>query len=352
MAALWCDDFKSYGNTPAFMLDGLYSSVTCTLVEDPDPSIAGTVLRMDDFFATVRKALPTPRDTIGQAFRFWLAALPVSANIPSFVRFSDGANVCHVSLTVTSTGVIQAYRGTILGAGGTLLGSTAGPVLTANAWNHIEVKAKISDTVGTVEVRVNGVTVLNLANQDTANSADLTIAQVELSNNNGFDGTPRIDGYFKDYFVWDTTGTHNNNFAGSVNVVALTPDSDVALTWALSGGATGFSLVNEAPPVDGGFISAGSPPPAIDKMGMTNLPADVTSVRALMTLVRARKTDGGDGNLQVGLISGASVDLGADRPITTAFTYYADFSEEDPATVAPWLPTAVNAANIQFNRTL
>jgi hypothetical protein len=352
MAGLWCDDFKGYGNTPALMLDGLYATANCTLIEDPDPMVSGTVLRMNDFFASVRKVLPAPQPIVGQAFRLWLAALPSSGNIPSFVRFSDGANVTHVSLTVTSTGVIQAYRGNILGAGGTLLGSTTGPVLTANAWNHVEVKSLISDTVGTVEVRVNGVTVLNLANKDTANSADLTIAQVELSNNNGFDGTPRIDGYFKDWFVWDTTGAYNNNFAGTVSVIALVPNSDVALTWALSSGAAGFSLVNESPPVDTSFISAATPPPAVDKMGMTNLPSDITSVRALMTLARARKTDGGDGNLQVGLISGASVDLGANRPLTTAFTYYSDFSEEDPATAAPWLPAAVDAANIQFNRTL
>lgn len=357
MAALWCDDFKSYGNTPAFMLDGLYAQVACDLVEDPDPLVAGNVLRLPNGVGSgrfVRKVLSTAQQTVGMACRLWMAALPPGARNPCLFRFNDGANIEHVCIAVTSTGVIQALRS--ISGTAVLLGQTAGPVLTANSFSHLEVKVKISDTVGTVEVRVNGVTVLNLVNQDTAASADLTVAQVLLTNSDAddptFGGSDIIDVYFKDLFVWDTTGAHNNNFAGSVNVVALTPSSDVALTWALSGGATGFSLINESPPVDASFISAGSPPPAIDKMGMTNLPADVTTVRALMTLVRARKTDGGDGNLQVGLISGASVDLGADRPITTAFTYYSDFSEEDPATVAPWLPTAVDAANIQFNRTL
>ena len=353
MAALWCDDFKSYGNNAALLLDGLYSSESCSLSEDPDPLVTGFVLGLGTvvFFDHLRKALPVAQQTVGMCARVWFDSLPGGALEPGFFRFDDGANVVHVSISITSTGVLRAYRNTP--SGGTLLGSTTGPVITSNAWNHIEAKVKISDTVGTVEVRVNGVTVLNLANQDTANSADLTVAQVVLTPSSRTDlvfDTVKI--YMKDLFIWDTTGAHNNNFAGTVSVVALTPNSDVALTWALSGGATGFSLVNESPPVDTSFISAATPPPAIDKMGMTNLPADVTSVRALMTLARARKTDGGDGNLQVGLISGASVDLGADRPLTTAFTYYADFSEEDPATAAPWLPAAADAANIQFNRTL
>lgn len=355
MAAVWCDDFKSYGTTPAFMLDGLYAAASCLLVEDPDPIITGTVLKLGTvaFFDNVRKVLPSAQATVGMCARVWFEGLPGGAENPCFFRFNDGANVTHVSIALTSTGVIQAWRGTQSFPTGTLLGASSGPVVAANSFNHIEAKVKISDTVGTVEVRVNGVTVLNLTNQDTGNSADLTVAQVMLTPSGRGDlATQVIPIYFKDFFIWDSTGARNNNFAGTVNVVNLTPNSDVALTWTLSSGATGFSLVNESPPVDTSFISAAFPAPAADKMGQTNLPADVTSVKTLMTLVRARKTDGGDGQLQVGLISGASTALGANRPITTAPTYYSDIQETDPATGVAWLPTAVDASNIQFNRTL
>lgn len=356
MAALWCDDFKSYGTNTALMLDGLYAAAECTLTEDPDPIVTGNVLLLNGtgggFFDNLRKVLPTPRATVGMCARVWFASLPAGALNPCFFRFNDGANVCHVAIALTSTGVIQAWRGAQ--SSGTLLGASAGPVIASNSFNHIEAKVFISDTVGTVEVRVNGVAVLALTNKDTGNSADLTVAQVQLTPSSRTDLVTDSDIYIymKDFFVWDNAGARNNNFAGSVSVVNLTPSSDVALTWALSGGSTGFSLVNESPPVDSSFISAVFPAPAIDKMGQTNLPADVTSVRTLMTLVRARKTDGGDGSLQVGLISGASTALGANRAITTAPTYYSDIQETDPATGASWLPTAVDASNIQFNRTL
>jgi hypothetical protein len=71
-----------------------------------------------------------------------------------------------------------------------------------------------------------------------------------------------------------------------------------------------------------------------------------------MPIHRSRKTDAGDGNIQVGAISGASTGLGADRPITTAYTYWWDIFDTDPATAAAWSRTSVNAMNLQLNRTL
>jgi len=351
----WCDDFKSYGTTPAFMLDGLYAAASCLLVEDPDPLISGTVLKLGTvaFFDNVRKVFSAPAATAGMGARVWFEGLPGGAANPCFFRFNDGANNTHVSIAVTSTGVIQAWRGTQSFPSGTLLGATTGPVVTANSFSHIEAKVLISDTVGTVEVRVNGVAVLTLTGKDTGNSADLTVAQVMLTASSRGDlATQEIPIYFKDFIAWDSTGTYNNNFMGSVSVIALTPTSDVALNWTPSSGGVGYSLIDESPPVDTGYISAASPPPAAYKAGQSNLPSSVTSVRGLMTLVRARKTDGGDGSVQVGLISGASTDLGADHPVSTAFTYYYDFSETDPATTNPWLPAAVDASNLQINRTL
>lgn len=106
----WCDDFKSYGTTPAFMLDGLYAAASCLLVEDPDPLISGTVLKLGTvaFFDNVRKVLSAPAATAGMGARVWFEGLPGGAANPCFFRFNDGANNTHVSIAVTSTGVIQA----------------------------------------------------------------------------------------------------------------------------------------------------------------------------------------------------------------------------------------------------
>ena len=69
-------------------------------------------------------------------------------------------------------------------------------------------------------------------------------------------------------------------------------------------------------------------------------------------MVRARKIDGGDANLQTSLISGGDVDPSADRPITTTFTYWYDISETDPDTGNAWTPASFDAANVEIDRTL
>jgi hypothetical protein len=106
-------------------------------------------------------------------------------------------------------------------------------------------------------------------------------------------------------------------------------------------------------PTDTSYISANSTPPAASEFKFTPLPVDVTSVRGLISIVRARKTDGGDAQLQVSLSTNAvAYDAGADRTVTTAPTWYWDVSVLDAGTGAPYLPAAVDALQAKVNRTL
>lgn len=105
-------------------------------------------------------------------------------------------------------------------------------------------------------------------------------------------------------------------------------------------------------PQDLSYMSANSTPPAAMEYGFDNLPADVTSVRGLLVVGRMRKVDGGDGNVQMSLISNGDVGNGANRPITTTFSYWYDVSQLDPDTGLPWTPLAVNNMTGRINRTL
>ena len=351
MAALWADNFQAYGTDPAFLLNGIYAGNGCTLVDDPDPLVTQTVCFLGIFFSGLRKVLPASKTGIvGVAARFWFAGLPSGGgvNIPGIIAFNDAANTNNVSIAVTSTGAIQVSRGPV--NGGTILGTSA-PVLVSNAFNHVEALVKCNNTTGSIQVYVNGISILNLTAIDTAVTLE-ECSQINFSSANGFDGTPRADVYMRDLFIWDDTGALNNSVAGTVNVISLVPTSDNSLNWAPSTGTTGFDILDNSPPVDTIYIGAVTPPPSPAKFNMSNLPANVTSVRTLMTLVRAGKSDSGDGSLRNALISGASTGLGVDRPITQPFTYYSDIFETDPATAAAWTPGAVDAVVMQLNRTL
>jgi len=272
-----------------------------------------------------------------------MARLPSSGgDSPHIFSWRNGSNGEQAFVTVDTTGKIIAY------INGVAVGDSGGPVLTANAWWHIEAKMVFAGAASTIEVRVEGVTKVTGTGTTSADCA-----QVAWMNQGSGSGNQFIC-YWKDIIVWNGLGAYNNNFLGSCTVHSLIPDSDITVNWARNTGASDFGNIDEdGPPNDDtDYIYAIDPPPGVDVMGLSNLPIDVTSVKALMVLHRSRKTDGGDGNVQAALKSGASTALGADRPISAAYTYFRDVIETDPATAAPWTPGAVNAAQLQLNRTL
>lgn len=355
MAILWADNFKNYGTDDNKLLDGLYAQIggasITGLTADPSPDATGNVFLVGSGTAGFLRHVFSPAGVAiaGISARFWFTNIPTSTGTaPNFIQFRDTGNTTQVSIALSPSGLIEAWRGTT--NSGILLG-TSGTGIAPNSWNHIEARVEVSDTVGTVEVRVNGIVVLSLSNQDTrtglANLSQVAFAsgygQTTFSQSTNF--------YLKDYIAWDTSGTVNNSFLGTCAVISLYPDVDDSFAWTPSTGSTGFNLIDEATPNDSDYISAGDPPPAASEFGLTNLPPDIVSVKALLPITRSRKIDGGDGNLQAGL-KGTLTDLGANNPITTSFTYRWDVSELSPDTGAAWTPVEVDNVKLQVNRTL
>jgi hypothetical protein len=350
----WMDNFQIYGTDGGRvgrMSNGVYAEVLglVDLVADPDPTAAGLFcLLFGQLVGTrVRKVLPTARTTIGIAARYWLVNLPNAAGGGPNISVRDTGNNVHCYITCDPSGNIQAYRHDT--AGDVLLGATTVPPLIANAWKHVEAKFVIDAAAGSVEVRVEQVTVLTLAGIRTSSNvvgAVATVQNVQLGNSN------LINYYTKDFIIWDGTGGFNNDFMGSCQVLKIIPDGDVALNWTPSTGLTGYNLINEVTPDDDtSYITAPSPAPAPYKCSLSDLPVYVTVVKGVMPIHRSRKTDGGTGNIQLGVVSGAATGLGVDRPITTAYTYWWDVFDSDPNIAAAWTKAAVNAMNLQLNRT-
>lgn len=373
MAIEWADNFQNYGqngyggSAPVLALrDGAYEVVDTnalgiSLPKDPDPNISTTVLRFGTTLVSVdsillRKVYRTFEPTKGTSFRLWFNSLPPANRILPQLRFTAPDSSTLLTVCWTSQGQLQVYQGTPGNSvsPGVKIAETAGPVYTAHAWTHFEIKYTANTTTGSIEIRVEGQTVINLSGANTApanlNIASLTWGWFETPEPGGYSGTLV---HLKDFVMWNTQGAYNNDFLGSVGVYTLRPNADVNTNWDLVGAATRWEALDETTPNDADYISAiASPLPSAYRATLTDLPPDITSVRGLMSVVRARKTDGGDGNLQVGIDSGVATDQGADRPITTAFTYWSDVSEENPATTSPWTPATVNAAGLRINRTL
>lgn len=350
---LHADNFNYFGDDEDNMLDGLYAQVnTATIEADPDGVSVPKCLRVgsssSDTF--VRYVLPGAVDTVGVSLRIWMPALPSntgSGGTSPAITLRDVSNNYLATLWITTTGAIVVSYQTKTG---TILGQTTGPVLTAAGWYHLEWKHVIDAVAGTTEVRIEGITVID---ESGLNTGATDVAQVGVGKWNSGAGNG-VYVYYKDLVLWNGSGTENNDFLGSVIVYELLTVADTAFPtgWS-STGANGYSVLDNNPPVDASaYISADNSPPAAAVFELTNLPADVSSVKGIITRVRAAKSDGGDGQLQVSMRSNGSDDSGADRPLTTSETYWSDVSELDPDTSAAWLPGAVDDAQLVFERTV
>lgn len=352
---LHADNFSIYGANHALMLDGVYAESDCSLVADPDGLSPGRVFSQNGSLSNntipFRYVLQFGSvTTLGICTRLWLSAIPSDDGAKFDLNMRSAANDLIARIFVTATG---ALRLTVDLAGVSTEFTTPIPVVTANGWYHIEWKVVFHATAGMVpanldsEIRVEGVTVL----ENTAVPCNNTpIAMMRTSSGNI---SRNFTAYLKDFVLWDGSGARNNDFLGTQLVSNLAPIADVELNWVPNAGTEGWPILQNVPPDPTEFIAA-----TLDELDdpyqaeLSDLPLNTSSVKGIITYVRAAKTNGGDGNIQTSLISNGDAVNGSDRPITVAQTYWRDIFETDPHTAAPWTPSSVNNVTMQINRTV
>jgi hypothetical protein len=113
-------------------------------------------------------------------------------------------------------------------------------------------------------------------------------------------------------------------------------ESGSTMSWAL--GATALSGGLDIPTPSSFFV--------------TRLPAQTTGVRAVALYARARKTDVGDGKIQMSFVTADDSSAnGTEHELTTNYAWIADIIEEDPSTTAALTPASFTGARIRVDRT-
>lgn len=363
MSLLWMDGFDHYGagaDGPLAMLDGVYAEVDNNLTTAVTHARTGTYSAVCGSGAgqagSMRRIFGEAKASAGVGFALWPEEIPAINDSCYLVAFCDTGNVGQVIFILQSTGKVSAYRCTGTNVAiGTLLAESADGAIVASAFQHFEAAVTVSQTAGTVEARVNGVTVLSASGLDTAATANVETSQVRV---HGRLGASTVVMHIDDLFAWDTAGAQNNYFLGDRRVRTFFPNADTAVAdWSLTGAAAGYDCINDAAPdEDTTYLSAvplvGSPvTPLVSEFGLENPPSTIGAVAAVQTYVRARKTQAGDGDMQVSMLSGSSASAGADRPLTEQYTYWTDVHELNPDTGTPWNESSLTSAKIRLSRT-
>lgn len=278
------------------------------------------------------RGLPSAYTSVGIGFAFRLTVAVTSTGVNPFVEFLSGTTY-QLGMAVRSSGQLDFYRLTSLTAG-TLLGSSATGVIVLNQWHYIEIGVAISDTVGTVTVKVDGTTVITLTGQDTNNSGGNVNVIAFQTGSNGGTATYQVD----DIYVVDSATT-----LGERRIETLYPTSDVAQGWTRSAGSDNYALVDETQ-VNGDtdYVQA-SVVNTVDTYGFQDVTGSPATIDAVQVSAFAEKTDATARSIALQVKSGATTSDGSNFGLNASYAKFERLLTTDPNGGGSWSASAVNA---------
>lgn len=267
-------------------------------------------------------------------------AIKVSA-LPSAARamfvFSDGG-INHVSICLNADGTVAARRGS---ATGTILG-TSTAVLTAGVFAYLEAKVLISDTVGTVDIRKDGISILSLTVQDTRNVGNASADIMQFGGSSAEAAT--ID--YDDIYVCNNAGSApQNTFLGDSRVDTTFPNAAGNKSqWTPSAGSN-YQNVDEDPANDDTDYNFASVAATRDLYAFPDIAPTTGTVYGVAVNITARKDDATARTLRELTRRGGTDYAGAvTQTLTTSYAMYTEILEQDPSTSAAWSIANVNLA--------
>jgi hypothetical protein len=327
MAIKFADSFDLYADSTALAQRYVVAS-SVSLMTGRFGVGQALQIRANNGFSMHRAITATDALAVGFSFVAVGTGLSGAGTNRSIMQFRNNTTVI-LDLTYDATGVMRVRRGT------TDIAESA-PIITNGVWNHIEVIAVRHASAGSVDVKLNGVSIITATGVNTGASA---IDNFRVLSGNGTNDA-------SNYIAYDDLVYANAAVSlGPMRINVLRPSADTAQKdWTPSTGTDNYAMVDDATyDGDSTYVSA-STPGALDLYDFGNLSYTPDSIVALQVLYAARKDDVTLRTIRPNVKSGADTAVGATiGPGEVGYTIFSDIISEDPATSAPWTPTAVNA---------
>ena len=251
-------------------------------------------------------------------------------------------NSGQVGLGWLNDGKLRAVRGHFAAStfnSPTELG-VASTVLSAATWYYIELRVFIDDTAGQFELRINGVSEINLSGIDTQMSTDNFVSSLLLMGGDG--STNR---WYDDLYVRTSSAStaEAGGFLGDIKVKPFYPNADGTYSQMTpSTGTTHNTLVDEALAGTTDYVSS-STAGHKDSYGFQDL-SETGSIKAVQLNVYATKDDAGFRAIDLFTKSGATEDFDSAQTLSTTGTYKYKVWENDPNTGSSWSQSNLNSA--------
>jgi hypothetical protein len=288
------------------------------------------------------KTLPAALSTIYQSFAFSTNVLPVASQAFILLELRESGTV-HIDVRLFPDGTLRVTRaGTALGTGSF--------VASVNVFYHVEMKAVIDDSTGTIDILVNGASILSLTGQDTKNGGAGTVTEITIGATmitNLANQVPATTVKFDDMVTNDAA------FLGDCRVREDLPTGTGSVDDGVAtGAADSRQATDEAPPDNdttyAELVNVG------DKILLTYATIPTTEeVVAAGMMPYAKKSTAGAATFKTNVKIGATeYTPGADQaPSAGSYAYFQDLMMVSPATSAAFTATELNGAEIGIEKT-
>ena len=251
MTVVWQDGFDHYGDDGVEGVDvavnralqmnvggvAMWASIDGCYIGDPGidtspaaPAAARTgrgALRVDPTSSGstlgARAVLPNTETEAYFHFGLFVQELSETDGIMRILELRSSANAFVGELKVSATGQLV-----FISEGGATLYTSAQGTITPGVWHQLQVKVIKSATVGVLEIRLNGVVLTALTNQNTGATA---IGGFRFRFNGAGANDLGANFWIDDIVVTDNSGTYNQGFLGDVRVATLYPRADDETGW-------------------------------------------------------------------------------------------------------------------------
>jgi len=211
MAVIFCDGFDMYSSLTDMVLWSNTSGDSLTNVTPPFGN--GQTLRLTTTASTATFTSATNETTVYGSIRVFIVS-GSSAQYTAFTLTDAGTAQC--TIRFNCDGSIGLYTG---GPTGTLLQTYTG-LYTPSTWHGFQFKIVISNTVGSIEIRQDGVTSNTITKTGVNTRGGTTNAFV-----NGFSviNTSIVANGIDDVFLNNTSGNQPTSWPGDVRAIQQTP---------------------------------------------------------------------------------------------------------------------------------
>ncbi len=345
MTLLWMDGFNNYGSSE--IQDELarkYDTATGTLISNTGRlnvtssnkrfASIGFSQSTDELVVDISNTSPS---TIITGF-----AINKSSDSPGKIEpFFELASTTtpHLSLTFDDQHRIGVYLdGTLTD---TNLIAKSNKSVRQNRWHFIEIKATIDNSIGSVEIHLDGVQVIDESSIDTRGSGDANVQTVKFTSENG--KSYDLD----DLYILDNVGT-NSDFLGEIMEETLIPTQIISGVWdqePMGGGGNHVKVQDLiGPDDDTTYVYSDDNSEDLYSLSKSSSLRYVDSVTGI-ELHYVLRRDGGTRDKFVPLVRPLATiyDQAISGSFTSSWDHYGVILENNPETGMAWVDTIVDA---------